>query len=89
MVKGVLLLILKLTLYYRFLEFGIIDKNGYIKIRNNLLHGGFEASVKYAKILNKDFIEGVILDIVNFAHKVDLNVVVEYPDDEFPQIYMK
>ena len=65
------------------------EEDGYKKIRNNLIHGGFEASVKYAKILNKDFIEGVILDIVNFAHKVDLNVVAEYPGDEFPQIYMK
>ena len=44
--------------------------------------------MKYAKILNKDFIERVILDIVKFAHKVDLTIVAEYPGAEFPQLYM-
>jgi hypothetical protein len=64
------------------------EEDGYIKIRNKLIHRGFEASVKYAKILNKDFIERVILDIVKFAHKVDLTIVAEYPGAEFPQLYM-
>lgn len=65
------------------------EDDGYIKIRNKLIHGGFEASVKYNKILNKDFLETIILDIVKFAHKIDLTVVAEYPGDKFPQLYMK
>lgn len=65
------------------------EEDGYIKIRNKLIHGGFQSSIEFESKLNKEFIEKVILDIVKFAYKIDLTVVDEYSSDEFPQLYMK
>ena len=65
------------------------EEDGYIKLRNNLIHKGFQSSIQYEIILCREFIEQVILDIVKLAFKIDLTVVNKYPGASFPQLYMK
>lgn len=64
------------------------EEDRYIKIRNKLIHGGSQSSIKFESILNREFIEKVILDIVKFAYKIDLTVVDKYSSDEFPNLFM-
>lgn len=72
---------------WRRLYSGEVD--GYIRIRNKLIHGGFQSSIEYEKLLNTEFIEEVIIDIVKLAYKIDSIVVEEYSSDEFPKLYIK
>jgi len=62
--------------------------NGYIKLRNNLIHQGFWASGKYENILTKENLNTIFLNIVELVNKIDLTIAKNYPNNKFPALYM-
>ena len=62
--------------------------NGYIKLRNYLIHQGFWASGKYENILTKENINTIFFNIVDLVNKIDLTIVKKYPNNKFPALYM-
>ncbi|KKM69516.1 hypothetical protein LCGC14_1450020 [marine sediment metagenome] len=64
-------------------------KIGYIRIRNQLIHKGFQTVILLAKLLDEVFIEKAILDMTKFVYDIESEIVLKYPKKQFSTIYFR
>lgn len=62
------------------------NPNGYIKIRNEILHAGFFYS-EDEETINLELITNAILDITNFVYSLDNLIMLKYPKNDYPNLY--
>lgn len=68
----------------------IFDKDdGYVKLRNRIVHQGYNASIQLESPIDMKLISKATLDIAEFIYSVDIEITNKYPKIEYSELYFK
>lgn len=63
--------------------------NGYIQIRNKIMHNGSIISFLEHETIDIELINNATLDIVKFVYNLDEKIKSEYPKKNYPKLYFQ